>query len=121
MRHHDHDYERNGTSTLFAAFNVLEGNVIGRCMQRHTHQEFIHFLNVVGNQVPANKQVHVVLDSYATLKHPKVIEWLERHERFTFHFALTSASWINAVEGFFAKLTKRRLISAHSSSVRSLG
>ena len=104
-----HDYKRNGTTTLFAAFDVLEGSVIGRCMQRHTHQEFIRFLNVVENQVPASKQVHVVLDNYATHKHPKVIEWLGRHERFTFHFTPTSASWINAVEGFFAKLTNRRL------------
>lgn len=104
-----HDYKRNGTTTLFAAFNVLEGSVIGRCMQRHTHQEFIRFLNAIENQVSANKQVHVVLDNYATHKHPKVIEWLGRHERFTFHFTPTSASWINAVEGFFAKLTNRRL------------
>jgi transposase len=104
-----HDYKRNGTTTLFAAFNVLEGSVIGRCMQRHTHQEFIRFLNAIENQVPANKQVHVVLDNYGTHKHPKVIEWLGRHERFTFHFTPTSASWINAVEGFFAKLTNRRL------------
>jgi len=80
-----------------------------RCMQRRTHQEFIRFLNAIENQVPANKQVHVVLDNYATHKHPKVVEWLGRHERFTFHFTPTSASWINAVEGFFAKLTKRRL------------
>ena len=87
-----HDYKRNGTTTLFAAFNVLEGSVIGRCMQRHTHQEFIRFLNVVENQVPANKQVHVVLDNYATHKRPKVIEWLGRHDRFTFHFTPTSAS-----------------------------
>ena len=104
-----HDYKRNGTTTLFAAFNVLEGSVIGRCMQRHTHQEFIRFLNAIENQVPANKQVHVVLNNYATHKHPKVIEWLGRHRRFTFHFTPTSASWINAVEGFFAKLTNRRL------------
>jgi hypothetical protein len=104
-----HDYKRNGTTTLFAALNVLEGSVIGRCMQRHRHQEFIRFLNAIENQVPANKQVHVVLDNYATHKHPKVVEWLGRHDRFTFHFTPTSASWINAVEGFFAKLTKRRL------------
>ena len=104
-----HDYKRNGTTTLFAALNVLEGSVIGRCMQRHTHQEFIRFLIAIENQVAANKQVHVVLDNYATHKHPKVVEWLGRHERFTFHFTPTSASWINAVEGFFAKLTKRRL------------
>jgi transposase len=104
-----HDYKRNGTTTLFAALNVLEGSVIGRCMQRHTHQEFIRFLNTVETQVPTNRQVHVVLDNYATHKHPKVVEWLGRHDRFTFHFTPTSASWINAVEGFFAKLTNRRL------------
>jgi transposase len=104
-----HDYKRNGTTTLFAALNVLEGSVIGRCMKRHTHQEFIRFLNTVENQVPSNRQVHVVLDNYATHKHPKVVEWLGRHDRFTFHFTPTSASWINAVEGFFAKLTNRRL------------
>ena len=104
-----HDYKRNGTTTLFAALNVLEGSVIGRCMQRHRHQEFIRFLNTIEAEVPAAKQVHVVLDNYATHKHPKVIEWLGRHSRFTFHFTPTSASWINAVEGFFTKLTKRRL------------
>jgi transposase len=104
-----HDYKRNGTTTLFAALNVLEGSVIGRCMQRHRHQEFIRFLNAIEAEVPAAKQVHVVLDNYATHKHPKVVEWLGRHPRFTFHFTPTSASWINAVEGFFAKLTKRRL------------
>ena len=78
-------------------------------MQRHTHQEFIRFLNTIENEVPANKQVHVVLDNYATHKHSKVVAWLGRHDRFTFHFTPTSASWINAVEGFFAKLTNRRL------------
>ena len=104
-----HDYKRNGTTTLFAALNVLEGSVIGRCMQRHRHQEFIRFLNAIEGEVPAAKQVHVVLDNYAAHKHPKVVEWLGRHPRFTFHFTPTSASWINAVEGFFAKLTKRRL------------
>jgi transposase len=104
-----HDYKRNGTTTLFAALNVLEGNVIGRCMQRHRHQEFIRFLNAIETEVPAGKLVHVILDNYAAHKHPNVLKWLARHPRFTFHFTPTSASWINAVEGFFAKLTKRRL------------
>ena len=104
-----HDYKRNGTTTLFAALNVLEGGVIGRCMQRHRHQEFIRFLNAIEAEVPAGKLVHVILDNYAAHKHPKVLAWLARHPRFTFHFTPTSASWINAVEGFFAKLTKRRL------------
>jgi transposase len=104
-----HDYKRNGTTTLFAALNVLEGNVIGRCMQRHRHQEFIRFLNAIETEVPGGKLVHVILDNYAAHKHPNVLKWLARHPRFTFHFTPTSASWINAVEGFFAKLTKRRL------------
>ena len=104
-----HDYKRNGTTTLFAALDVLEGKVIGRCMQRHRHQEFIRFLNAIEAEVPAGKIVHVILDNYATHKHPKVRAWLQRHPRFVFHFTPTSASWLNAVEGFFAKLTKRRL------------
>jgi len=86
-----HDYKRNGTTTLFAALNVLEGSVIGRCMQRHRRQELIRFLNAIEAQVPAAKQVHVVLDNYAAHKHPKVVEWLGRHPRFIFHFTPTSA------------------------------
>lgn len=104
-----HDYVRHGTTTLFAALNVLEGSVIGRCMQRHRHQEFIRFLNTVEAAVPAGKVVHAILDNYAVHKHPKVRAWLDRHPRWTFHFTPTSASWLNAVEGFFAKLSKRRL------------
>lgn len=104
-----HDYKRNGTTTLFAALNVLDGTVIGRNMQRHRHQEFIRFLNLIEAQVPAGKAIHVILDNYAAHKHPKVREWLGRHPRFTFHFTPTSCSWLNAVEGFFARLTNRRL------------
>ena len=104
-----HDYKRNGTTTLFAALNVLDGTVIGRNMQRHRHQEFIRFLNAVNAEIPADKAVHVILDNYAPHKHPKVRAWLDRHNRFTFHFTPTSCSWLNAVEGFFAKLSKRRL------------
>ena len=104
-----HDYKRNGTTTLFAALDVLEGKVIGQCMQRHRHQEFIRFLNAIEAKVPAGKMVHVILDNYATHKHPKVMAWLTRHPRFVFHFTPTSCSWLNAVESFFAKLTKRRL------------
>ena len=104
-----HDYKRNGTTTLFAALNVLDGTVIGRNMQRHRHQEFIRFLNALEMEVPDGKAVHVILDNYAAHKHPRVRRWLDRHERFTFHFTPTSCSWLNAVEGFFAKLTKRRL------------
>jgi transposase len=104
-----HDYKRNGTTTLLAALNVLEGKVIGRCMQRHRHQEFIRFLGAIHAEVPAKRAVHVILDNYATHKHPEVMDWLAKHKRFTFHFTPTSCSWLNAVEGYFAKLSRRRL------------
>src|ERR1700761_1382719 len=104
-----HDYKRHGTTTLFAALDVLEGTVIGSNMQRHRHQEFIRFLNAIEAQVPDRKLVHVILDNYAVHKHPKVRQWLARHPRFAFQFTPTSCSWLNAVEGFFAKLAKQRL------------
>ncbi len=115
-----HDYERHGTTTLFAAMNVLDGTVIGRNMQRHRHQEFIRFLNVIEKQVPAGKTIHAIVDNYAAHKHPNVRRWLERHPRWTFHFTPTSASWLNAVEGFFATLTKRRLKRGVFRSVADL-
>src|SRR5229473_2500952 len=104
-----HDYKRNGTTTLFAALDILEGKVIGRCMQRHRHQEFIRFLNTVEHEVAVDKAVHVVLDNYATHKHPRVRAWLARHPRFVFHFTPKSCSWLNAVETLFSRLTRRRL------------
>jgi len=115
-----HDCKRNGTTTRFAALDILEGKVIGRCMQRHRHQEFIRFLNAVEREMPADKAVHVVLDNYATHKHPKVIAWLQRHQRFTFHFTPTSCSWANAVEGLFAKLTRQRLKRGVFTSIVAL-
>jgi transposase len=104
-----HDYKRNGTTTLFAALNVLDGTVIGQCMQRHRHQEFLRFLNAVERAVPAGKVIHAILDNYGAHKHPKVRAWLARHPRWTFHFTPTSGSWLNAVETVFAKLAKRQL------------
>ena len=104
-----HDYKRHGTTTLFAALNVLDGTVLGRCMQRHRHQEFIRFLNAIERAVPAGKVIHAILDNYAAHKHPKVLAWLARHPRWTFHFTPTSGSWLNAVETFFSALTRRRL------------
>jgi len=104
-----HDYKRHGTTTLFAALNVLDGTVVGQNMQRHRHQEFIRFLNTLERDIPVGKVVHVILDNYATHKHAKVRAWLKRNPRWTFHFTPTSSSWLNAVEGFFAKLTRRRL------------
>jgi transposase len=88
---------------------VLDGKIIGQCMKRHRHQEFIRFLNVIDARVAKKKTVHVIVDNYAAHKHPKVLEWIENHRRFVFHFTPTSASWLNAVESFFAKLTKKRL------------
>src|SRR5271168_5254098 len=115
-----HDYKRHGTTTLFAAMNVLDGTVIGRNMQRHRHQEFIRFLDVVERQVPAGMTIHAIIDNYAAHQHPNVRRWLERNPRWTFHFTPTSASWLNAVEGFFATLTKRRLKRGVFRSVTDL-
>ena len=115
-----HDYKRNGVTTLFAAFNVLDGTVLGRCMQSHRHQEFIRFLNLVERAVPPGKVIHAIVDNYGTHKHPKVRAWLARHPRWVFHFTPTSASWINAVEGFFSALTRRRLKRGAFTSVADL-
>lgn len=115
-----HDYKRHGTTTLFAALNVLTGEVFGRNMQRHRHQDFIRFLNAIERDVPPGKVVHAILDNYAAHKTPEVRRWLERHPRWTFHFTPTSSSWLNAVEGFFAKLTRRRLKQGVFRSVADL-
>lgn len=104
-----HDYKRNGTTTLFAALNVLDGTVLGRCMDKHRHQEFIKFLNAVERTVPVGKVIHAILDNYATHKHPRVRRWLANHPRWVFHFTPTSASWLNAVEGFFSAITRKRI------------
>src|SRR5215207_10631172 len=104
-----HDYKRNGTTTLFAALDILDGTVLGRCMQQHRHEEFIRFLNDIERAVPAGKLIEAIVDNYATHKHPKVKAWLERHPRWTFHFTPTSGSWLNAVENFFSVLTRKRI------------
>lgn len=115
-----HDYKRNGTTTLFAALNILDGTVLGRCMQKHRHQEFIKFLNAVERAVPAGKIIHAILDNYATHKHPRVKEWLADHPRWVFHFTPTSASWLNAVEGFFSIITRRHIRRGVFKSVADL-
>ena len=115
-----HDYKRHGTTTLFAALNVLDGKVIGRCMQQHRHEEFIRFLNTVERDVPAGKLIEAVVDNYATHKHPKVKAWLKRHPRWTFHFTPTSGSWLNAVENFFSVLTRKRIRRGSFHSVVDL-
>ena len=115
-----HDYKRHGTTTLFAALNLLDGTVIGRCMQQHRHEEFIRFLNDVERAIPADKLIEAVVDNYATHKHPKVKAWLARHPRWTFHFTPTSGSWLNAVENFFSVLTRKRIRRGSFHSVVDL-
>jgi len=104
-----HDYKPNGATTLFAALNVLDGTLIGHNMKRHRHQHFIRFLNAIEAQVPKREAIRAIVDNYATHKHLKLREWLARLRRWAFHFTPTSASWLNALEGFFATLTRRRL------------
>jgi transposase len=104
-----HDYKRNGTATLFAALNTLNGKVISLCQQRHRHQEWLQFLRLLDDATPDHKQLHLIVDNYATHKHAAVQRWLKRHPRFHFHFTPTSASWLNMVERFFRDLTVNRL------------
>ena len=104
-----HDYKRNGTTTLFAALNVLDGTVIGQCQQRHTHAEWLKFLRKIDRETPKGKTLHLIADNYATHKHPAVQEWLAKHPRFNMHFTPTSASWLNMVERFFRDITVNRL------------
>ena len=104
-----HDYKRNGTTTLFAALNLLDGKVIGACMPRHRHQEWLKFLRLLDEETPAGKEIHLIADNYATHKHEKVQKWMKRHPRFHMHFTPTSASWLNLVERFFRDLTVKRI------------
>jgi transposase len=104
-----HDYKRNGTATLFAAMNTLDGTVISMCDDRHRHQEWLKFLRVIDSVTPPGKELHLIADNYATHKHPKVQKWLARHPRFHVHFTPTSSSWLNMVERFFRDLTEQRL------------
>jgi transposase len=104
-----HDYKRNGTATLFAALDTLDGSVISMCDDRHRHQEWLKFLRVIDQVTPPEKDLHLIVDNYATHKHPKVQRWLARHARFHIHFTPTSSSWLNMVERFFRDLTQNRL------------
>ena len=115
-----HDYKRNGTTTLFAALDVLKGKVIGQCYQRHRHQEFLKFLRLLDKEFPATVSLHLVMDNYGTHKQPKVQAWLERHPRFVCHFVPTSSSWLNLVERWFAELTKKRIRRGSFGSVGDL-
>ena len=115
-----HDYKRNGTTTLFAALNVLDGQVIGQCQQRHTHAEWLKFLKTIDRETPKDKTLHLIADNYATHKHPNVQKWLKKHPRFHMHFTPTSASWLNMVERFFRDITTERLRRGVFTSVPEL-
>lgn len=115
-----HDYKRHGTTTLFAALNVLNGTVIGRCLPRHRHQEFMRFLETIDEQTEADLDLHLIVDNYATHKHPEVMAWLERHPRFHLHFTPTSSSWLNLIERFFAEITRKRIRRGAFRSVLDL-
>ena len=115
-----HDYKRNGTTTLFAALNVLDGKVIGDCMSRHRHQEFIRFLVRIDAEVPTGLDLHLILDNYGTHKHEQVEAWLERHPRFHLHFTPTSSSWLNLVERWLRELTLKRLRRGSFDNVAAL-
>lgn len=115
-----HDYKRHGTTTLFAALNVLDGQVIGQCQQRHTHIEWLKFLRQIDRETPKGKTLHLIADNYATHKHPSVQEWLAKHPRFNMHFTPTSASWLNMVERFFRDISENRLRRGVFTSVPEL-
>jgi len=115
-----HDYKRNGTTTLFAALNVLDGQVIAQCQQRHRHTEWLKFLRKIDRETPKDKMLHLIADNYATHKHPAVQAWLTKHPRITMHFTPTSASWLNMVERFFRDITTERLRRGVFTSVPDL-
>jgi transposase len=104
-----HDYKRNGTTTLFAALNILDGKVIADCMPQHRHQEWLKFLRLIDKSTPRRKQLHLIIDNYSPHKHPAVQAWLEQHPRFHIHFTPTSASWLNMVERFFRDITQKQI------------
>jgi transposase len=115
-----HDYRRNGTTSLFAALEVLQGRVVGECFARHRHQEFLRFLRRLDHEFPGETPLHLVLDNYSTHKHPQVDAWLKRHPRFVLHFVPTSSSWLNLVERWFTELTSKRIRRGSFGSVDDL-
>jgi transposase len=115
-----HDYKRNGTTTLFAALNVLDGQVIAQCQQRHRHTEWLKFLKQIDRETPRDKALHLIVDNYATHKHSVVQAWLTKHPRFNMHFTPTSASWLNMVERFFRDISENRLRRGVFTSVPEL-
>jgi len=115
-----HDYKRNGTTSLFAAMNVLEGKVLGVCYPRHRHIEFLKFLRIINREVSSELDIHMILDNYGTHGHPNVKAWLEKHPRFKLHFTPTSSSWLNLVERWFGEITRKRIRRGTFKSVPEL-
>jgi transposase len=115
-----HDYKRHGTTTLFAALNVLDGKVIGECIPRHRNQEFLKFLRQLNRSFPPELDLHLILDNYGTHTHPNVTAWLVKHPRFILHFTPTSASWLNLVEHWFRELTTKQIRRGVFHSVEDL-
>jgi transposase len=115
-----HDYRRHGTTTLFAALNILDGSVIGSCLPRHRHGEFIKFLDRIDASTPRRREIHLILDNYGTHTHPKVEQWFADHPRYHRHFTPTSASWLNLVERWFAEITRKRIRRGTFTSVPAL-
>jgi len=115
-----HDYLRHGTTTLFAALNIIDGTVIGDCMPRHRHQEFIRFLQLINVKTPSDLDLHLIVDNYGTHKHPRVKSWLSRHRRFHLHFTPTSSSWLNLVERWFSEITSKRIRRGSFKNVKEL-
>lgn len=115
-----YDYMRHGTTTLFAALNMLDGTVIGDCMPRHRHQEFIRFLQLINVKTPPELSLHLIVDNYGAHKHPRVEAWLKRHPRFHLHFTPTSSSWLNLVERWFREITTKRIRRGSFRNVKAL-
>ena len=115
-----HDYERHGTTTLFAALSMLDGHIIGTCMSRHRHREFLRFLQKIDQKTDPALDLHLIVDNYCTHKHPSVTRWLRRHGRFHLHFIPTSASWLNLIERWFREITEKRIRRGTFMNVRQL-
>jgi transposase len=115
-----HDYKRNGTTTLFAALNTVDGRVIGQCLPRHRHQEFLKFLRNINRQTPKELDLHLIIDNYAVHSHPEVVTWISKHLRFHMHFTPTSSSWLNLVERWFREITEKRIRRGVFKSVTEL-
>ena len=115
-----YDYMRHGTTTLFAALSMLDGTVIGDCMPRHRHQEFIRFLQIINTKTPPDLDLHLIVDNYGTHKHPRVQKWIKRHPRFYLHFTPTSSSWLNLVERWFSEITSKRIRRGSFKNVKEL-